>query len=311
MIRLLPPHLINQISAGEVIERPSSALKELIENAIDAEAKNIEITLIEGGKRLLSISDDGKGMNKEELFLSVERHATSKLPTDDLFNINFLGFRGEALASIGAVSHLKITTKAEAEETGLSLEVNAGKKSEITPTAHAKGTLIQMRDLFYNLPARLKFLKSDISELLASKEVIYKIALAYPEVSFTLFNEKKKLFFFPKAPSLKERARDIIDASFMENTLDIKATRDGMSLKGFISIPTYTRATSKDQYFIVNGRAIKDKMLYGILKAAYQGLLFQGRFPIAVLYLDIPHQEIDMNVHPAKTEVRFQKEASV
>jgi DNA mismatch repair protein MutL len=311
MIRLLPSRIINQIAAGEVVERPSSALKELMENALDAGATQVEVTLVDGGKQLLIVKDNGKGMTAEELSLAVERHATSKLPTDDLFKIDFFGFRGEALPSIGSVSRLKIISRAKGSDSAFAIEVNGGEKSEVFPASLSAGTQVEMRDLFYATPARLKFLKSNASELIASKEIFNRIALTAPDVSLTLYDDKKRILFYPAASSLLERIKDVVDKDFIENTLPIEAAYDGMTLKGYIGLPTYTKATSAAQFFFVNGRYIKDKLFPGVLKAAYQGLLFQGRFAVAVLYLTVPQEKIDVNVHPAKIEVRFQNEAPV
>ena len=311
MIRLLPSRIVNQIAAGEVVERPSSALKELMENALDAGATQVEVTLIDGGKQLLIVKDNGKGMTAEELSVAVERHATSKLPTDDLFKIDFFGFRGEALPSIGSVSRLKIISRAKGSDSAFAIEVNGGVKSDVFPSSLSSGTQVEMRDLFYATPARLKFLKSNASELIAAKEIFNRIALTAPDVSFTLYDDKKRVLFYPAASSLLNRIKDVVDKDFIENTLPIEASYEGMTLKGYVGIPTYTKATSSAQYFFVNGRYIKDKLFPGVLKAAYQGLLFQGRFAVAVLYLTVPQEKIDVNVHPAKIEVRFQNEAPV
>ena len=310
IIRRLTQNLINQIAAGEVIERPSSALKELVENAIDAEATQIEVSVVEGGKAYLSVTDNGKGMNKEDLALSVERHATSKLPQDNLFDIHSFGFRGEALASIASVAKLKIISKERGASEAFSIEVQGGEVQPIKPAAQNTGTRVEIKELFFSTPARLKFLKSEKSELLACKEVLQRLALAYPQVSFKLYSEGKLSLHYPAEKSLLDRADTVLGKQFKENVLTIDAENGSVKLTGFIGLPTYLRTTTTEQFLFVNGRFIKDKMLNGCLKAAYQGLIGHEGHPIAVLYLTLPASEVDVNVHPAKTEVRF-KDAGI
>ena len=310
-IRLLPQNLINQIAAGEVVERPASALKELIENAIDAKATKIEITVIDGGKKYLSVTDNGQGMSKEELELAVQRHATSKLPSDDLLDINFLGFRGEALPSIASVAKVELTSRPKGQECAWKICVEGGKKTDLSPVAHPFGTTITVRELFFATPARLKFLKSDLSELLAIKEVINKIALAYPQISFTLNNDKKIALTYPATTDLWERANKVLGKNFKENTIAFHQNYEDITIKGFTGLPTYVRSTSAEQYLFVNGRCIKDKALLGAIRGAYQGLIGHEGYPVIVLYLTVPNQQVDVNVHPAKTEVRFVDAAKI
>ena len=310
-IRLLPQNLINQIAAGEVVERPASALKELIENAIDAGANKIDITVIDGGKTYFSVSDNGKGMTAAELELAVERHATSKLPDDDLFHIDYLGFRGEALPSIASVSKLKITSRAANTDEAWSISVQGGKKEEIQPAARQQGTTVEVRDLFYATPARLKFLKAAQTEMSYMKEIIYRLAMSYPAIAFSLSDDKRPLLNYPATNSLLDRVHLIIGKKFKENALSIDTEYQGMSLKGFVGLPTYLRSTASDQYLFVNGRSVKDKVLFGAIRGAFQGLIGHDGHPVVALFLTVPQNQIDVNVHPAKTEVRFQDSASV
>lgn len=309
-IRLLPDNLINQIAAGEVIERPASAVKELVENALDAGADRIEITLMNGGKSLLVVEDNGKGMSAEDLVLAVERHATSKLPTDDLFNVQFLGFRGEALPSIASVAKMKILTRREGDENGWEISVDGGVKSAVAPCAKTLGTRIEVRDLFYATPARLKFLKADAAETGACVDIVNRIALANPHVSFNLYAEgKRKLSLVAANPDFFDirlrRAAEVMGAEFSENSLEVSGIKDGIKLSGLISLPTYNKANSLSQYLFVNNRPVRDKLLLGALKGAYAGVLEVSRYPACVLFLEVEPMYVDVNVHPAKAEVRF------
>lgn len=310
-IRVLPSNLVNQIAAGEVIERPASAVKELVENALDAGAGRIEVSLKAGGKVLIAVEDDGRGMGKEDLSLSVERHATSKLPDDDLFGVKFLGFRGEALPSIASVAKLKIMTRrAEDVENGWELEVKGGKKGEVLPCANKKGTRIEVRDLFYATPARLKFLKSDSAEAGACADIISRIALANPQVSFYLYVDgKKKIGLEAGTGDLfnarLSRAAEVMGREFSESALEISGEREGMRISGLAGLPTYNKANSLSEYLFVNNRAVKDKLLLGALRGAYAGVLENSRYPACVLFLEIDPMRVDVNVHPAKAEVRF------
>ncbi|MBP5534524.1 MAG: DNA mismatch repair endonuclease MutL [Alphaproteobacteria bacterium] len=310
-IRLLSPTLINQIAAGEVIERPASALKELIENALDAGATIIEVMLGDGGKSYLSVTDNGKGMSKEDLKIAVERHATSKLPTDDLFAISSFGFRGEALPSIGSVARMTITSRTKESENAWAISVEGGIKSDVIPAAFNFGTKVEVKDLFFATPARLKFLKSTPTEVGYIKDVINRLAMAYPNVSFKLSDERRQILFYPATDNQLERIGKVIGSSFKENAVEVSGEHDGFKIYGFVGLPTYTRSTASEQHLFVNGRWIKDKLLAGCLKGAYQGLLgVDSGHPVAVLFLTVPQRDVDVNVHPAKTEVRF-KDAAV
>lgn len=309
-IRVLPSNLVNQIAAGEVIERPASAVKELVENALDAGATRIEVTLKAGGKTLIAVEDNGKGMDAEDLALAVERHATSKLPSDDLFNVQFLGFRGEALPSIASVAKMKITTRQESAENGWELEIKGGAKGEVRPCSRAKGTRIEVRDLFFATPARLKFLKADSAEAGACADIISRIALANPEVAFYLYVDEKKKIALPAAngdffDARLRRAAEVMGREFSENALEVKGERDGMKLSGLVSLPTYNKANTLSQYLFVNNRPVRDKLLLGALKGAYAGVLENSRYPACALFLEVEPMYVDVNVHPAKAEVRF------
>lgn len=309
-IRILPNNLINQIAAGEVVERPASVLKELVENAIDAGATSIEVTLADGGKSLMIISDNGKGMTKDELSLAVERHATSKLPDDNLFNIHYLGFRGEALPSIASVARLTITTRAVEAENAWKIEVCGGEKSDIVPAAHSKGTRIEVRDLFYATPARLKFLKTAAAETGQCVDILNRIALANPQISFYLSDEKsKKISLNAQQGDLFDarlkRLADVMGKEFGENSVLIDAQRESLKISGFVSLPTLNKANSLSEYLFVNNRPVRDKLLLGAIKGAYQDVLPGGRYPLCALFFDIDPAYVDVNVHPAKAEVRF------
>lgn len=304
-IRLLPQTLINQIAAGEVVERPAAALKELIENAIDAGATQVDVRCSDGGKTYFSVTDNGRGISKEELPLCLKRHATSKLPADDLSNIAFLGFRGEALPSIGSVARLTLTSRAAGADEAWSVSVSGGVEGPLKPAAHAPGTTVEVRDLFFATPARLKFLKSDATEQTALKDAVNRLAMAYPAVGFTLATETRRLLTYPPVTRVIDRLDAVIGKAFKENTLPVQATHDGMTVSGFVGLPTYSRATASDQYLFVNGRFVRDKMLSGALRAAFQGLMGHDVFPVAVLFITVPGTDVDVNVHPAKIEVRF------
>lgn len=315
-IRILPSNLINQIAAGEVVERPASVIKELVENSIDAGATSIEVTLVDGGKSLLIVSDNGKGMNPEELNLAVERHATSKLPDDNLFNINFLGFRGEALPSISSVARLSITTRQEGSENGWKIEVNGGEKSPVAPAAHNKGTRIEVRDLFYATPARLKFLKSSGSETGQCVDILNRIALANPGISFYLMDDNKKKIALNACQgelfdARLKRLADVMGREFGDNSLLIDAQRENLRISGYVSLPTLNKANSLSQYLFVNNRPVRDKLLLGAIKGAYQDVLASNRYPMCALFFDIDPAYVDVNVHPAKAEVRFYDNALV
>jgi len=309
-IRQLPDYLVNQIAAGEVIERPAAAVKELVENAIDAGATQIDIDLRHGGKSLIRIKDNGHGMTANDLKLATERHATSKLPNDDLVNINHLGFRGEALPSIGSVSRLKIQSKTANDDEAWEIKVEGGTKHKPSPATPFNGTIIEVVDLFYATPARLKFLKSDRAEYGAVRETILRIAMAFPNVGIKLSHEGAVKLNLA-ATDQKNRIAGILGKEFKENSVGVYGERDTMTLTGFTSLPTLNRASNQHQYLFVNGRPVKDKMILGCVRAAYMDVLHSGRHPLTALFLEIPPEEVDVNVHPAKTEVRFRDAASV
>jgi DNA mismatch repair protein MutL len=304
-IRKLEPHLINQIAAGEVIERPASAVKELVENALDAGASAITVQLRDGGRSLIAVTDNGLGMSREDLELAVERHATSKLPLNDLFDIRTLGFRGEALPSIGSVSRLHLTSRLQGAEEAWLLKVEGGEKQPLMPTSHPQGTHIEVKDLFYATPARLKFLKSPSTELSYAVELLNRLAMSHPTVSFKLLSDQRVVFDYKSCETLGERLTQVMGSEFSENALPLEVSRGDIGLQGLISLPTLNRANSIHQYLFVNGRPVKDKLLQGAVRAAYQDLLASNRYPLLALFLTVPREDVDVNVHPAKTEVRF------
>ena len=313
-IRVLPSNLVNQIAAGEVIERPSSVVKELVENAIDAGADSIEVTLVDGGKGLIIISDNGKGMSKDELLLATERHATSKLPDDNLFNINFLGFRGEALPSIASVSRMSIISRQKNSDNAWKLDIEGGVKSTPVPTAHSQGTRIEVRDLFYATPVRLKFLKSGASETAQCIDMLNRIALANPHIAFYLYDDNKKKISLNACKGTEARLQrlgDVMGRNFSDNSLLINAEREGLKISGYISLPTLNKANSLSQYLFVNNRPVRDKLLLGALKGAYQDVLASNRYPLCALFFDVDPSCVDVNVHPTKAEVRFYDNALV
>lgn len=307
-VRKLDPVLIDRIAAGEVVERPASAVKELVENAIDAEARHVEIVITSGGRDLIRVVDDGFGMSENDLSLAVERHATSKLPDGDLFAIATLGFRGEALPSIGAVARLTIASRMKDASMGATLTVDAGLKGDTKPIAMMQGTRVDVADLFFATPARLKFLKTDRAEAQAVADIIKRIALAHPEIRFTLVSDGSTLIDCPAesgADAFARRTSVILGKDFAENSVVIDAQRDEVSLTGLAGLGTYHRPTANNIHFIVNGRPVRDRLLVGALKAAYQDLLPAGRHPAAALIITLPPHLVDVNVHPAKSEVRF------
>ncbi len=307
-IRLLESNLVNQIAAGEVIERPAAVIKELVENSIDAGSTKIEVTIRDGGRTLIVVQDNGSGMSLENLELCVERHATSKLPDGDLFNINSLGFRGEALPSIGAVSRLTISTRSkETEDTGWQLVIAGGEKSEPTPVSHPIGTRIEVKDLFYATPARLKFLKTATTELSHSVDYLNRLAMAHPHIEFSLKDGERQVFHYPglTQDGFNKRIEAILGKDFVQNSCAVHSQREGMGVSGITSLPTLNRSNATDQYLFVNNRPVKDKLLNGAVRAAYQDLLPGNRYPMLVLFVNISPEEVDINVHPAKAEVRF------
>ncbi|MFQ5939830.1 MAG: DNA mismatch repair endonuclease MutL [Alphaproteobacteria bacterium] len=309
-LRVLPPSVVNRIAAGEVVERPASAVKELVENAIDAGAKRIEVAIRGGGQGLISVTDDGAGMTAAELALAVQRHATSKLPDDDLTNIQSLGFRGEALPSIAAVSRLTITSRARGADSAWSLTVEGGVGGAPKPAAHPPGTRVEVKDLFYATPARLKFLKAERTELHHTVDALGRLAMAQPSIAFTLADGARSVVKLTAADGASFEARlarlaQIMGREFADNGLAIDAERAGLSLTGYISLPTLNRANARLQYLLVNGRPVRDRLLAGAIRAAYQDVLARDRHPLVALFLELPAREVDINVHPAKAEVRF------
>ena len=309
-IRVLPSNLVNQIAAGEVIERPASVIKELVENAIDAGASKIEVTLEGGGKNLIMVNDNGKGIGKDELSLAVERHATSKLPDNDLFNINFLGFRGEALPSIASVAKMTISSRQQGADSGWQISVNGGDKGEVKPAAIPLGTRIEVRDLFYTTPARLKFMKANASETAQCVDMLQRIALANPQISFYLESDGKKKVALNACQgelfdSRQRRVADVMGGEFEENSVAISAGNDFCKISGFIGIPTYNKANSLSEFLFVNNRPVRDKLILGAIKGAYQDMMTSGRYPACAVFVEVEPMYVDVNVHPTKAEVRF------
>ncbi|MFT6490800.1 MAG: DNA mismatch repair protein MutL [Parvibaculaceae bacterium] len=322
-IRRLSEGTVNRIAAGEVVERPASAVKELVENAIDAGAHHIDIIIGSGGRELIRITDDGCGMSAEELPIAIERHATSKLALDerggeDLVNIASLGFRGEALPSIGAVARLGITSRSQGAETAHTITVEGGDISPIEPAAGPEGTRIEVRDLFYATPARLKFMKSERAETTAVSDVVKRLAMAHPDCGFTLTSGTRNMMRL-EAEDLStgedearlRRLAAVMGREFGENALPIRAEREGVRLSGFAGLPTYNRGRADLQFLFVNGRPVRDKLLVGAVRGAYADFLARDRHPIVALFVDIDPGEVDVNVHPAKTEVRFRDSGRV
>ena len=310
-IRRLPDTLVNQIAAGEVVDRPASVVKELVENAIDAGAQRISVTLREGGKALIRVEDDGHGMAAEGMRLALERHATSKLPESDLVRIEKLGFRGEALPSIASVARLSLTSRAAGASDGWRIAVEGGEAVFDGPAAGNTGTTIDVTDLFYAVPARLKFMKGEQAEAGACLDVIRRLALAHPAISFDVQHNTRRALALPACPDAADRVRDVLGLEFAANSREIQSHRDGMILRGWAGLPTYNRANSLQQYLFVNGRPVRDKQLTGVIRAAYRPVLAPDRHPVVVLWLDVPPEAVDVNVHPAKSEVRFRHAAEV
>jgi len=309
-IRVLPETLVNRIAAGEVIERPAAALKELVENALDAGATRIDCTLEGGGRALIAVIDDGRGMTRDELALAVERHATSKLPSDDLTRIATLGFRGEALPSIGAVARMTLTSRVRGSAEGWRLAVEGGRKSDPEPAAAQPGTRVEVRNLFFATPARLKFLKAERTELQHALDTVERLAMASPKVAFTLSDGARTILRLGAAQgelldARLQRLAAIMGREFADNALPIEAVREGIRLSGYAGVPTLNRATAQHQYLFVNDRPVRDRLLVGAVRGAYQDFLARDRHPMLALFLEIEPDLVDVNVHPTKAEVRF------
>ena len=308
-VRRLDPVLVDRIAAGEVVERPAAVVKELVENAIDAGARSVEVTLEAGGRRLIRVVDDGHGMSPEDLELAVERHATSKLPDGDLAAIRTLGFRGEALPSIGAVAHLTILTRQADDPTGAAITVDAGRKGPVRPAPAAFGTRIEVKDLFGATPARLKFLKSDRAEAMSAAEIVRRLAIAHPGLRLSLSGDGLSSISLPPEPATADgflrRAARVLGSDFTDNAVELRAEREDLMLSGHVGLPTFHRAAGTHIHFVVNGRPVRDKLLLGAVRGAYADTMAGDRHPVLALALLCDPQIVDVNVHPAKTEVRF------
>ena len=308
IIRRLPDHLVNQIAAGEVIERPAAAIKELVENSIDAQATQIDVEIIEGGKTLMIVKDNGCGMNVNDLSLALERHATSKLPSSDLTNIMFLGFRGEALPSIASIAHVIITSQ-KGDEQAYQIEVIDGQKLPIRPASASHGTRVEVKNLFSLTPARLKFLKTDATEYGAVKDMLQRLAMANPNIAIRLTHNGALSFYYPVIDTGTHqgarRIADVLGDEFLDNAIPLTTSRQGVTLSGWIGKAPYNVGTAQKQFLFVNGRAVRDKLLLGAIRAGYMDVMAKDRYPVVVLFLTVPPQDVDVNVHPAKAEVRF------
>ena len=314
-IRLLPSNLVDQIAAGEVIERPASALKELVENALDSGTTQIIIVITDGGLSSISVSDNGCGMNKDELSLAVKRHATSKLPVGNLFDIKSFGFRGEALPSIAAVSDLEISSRSETLEHGWKIRIEHGDVHEPEPVAHAVGTTVCVKELFEKIPARRKFLKTQRTEAGQCLEVVKQLAMATPKVSFTFTDTGKTLLNLPArtddSTAIRDRLSDVMGHVFAKEAVMLDARKNDCSLLGLMGLPTMNRPTTQYTNIFVNQRPVKDKQLIGAVRAAYSDTLPKGRYPIIVLFISVSLENVDVNVHPAKSEVRFSNPGTI
>src|SRR5580765_959616 len=312
-IKVLPDNLANQIAAGEVVERPASVVKELVENSIDAGATRLQIDIELGGRRLISISDDGEGMSRDDAILAFERHATSKIKTlEDLGRIGTLGFRGEALASIASVAKVELITKTKDDEVATRVNIEGGKLIDVKDAARDTGTTITVRDLFFNTPARRKFMRSEATENYHLTSIVTHYALAHPEIAFTLTNNGREVLRVSPAKDLRERAFQIFGGNLLESLLPVDGGREYVArITGFVSAPRERRTTRDAQYFFVNKRFVRDKTIAGGLLEGYRSVLPHGVYPVAFLFLEMPLEEIDVNVHPAKTEVRFRRGEAV
>src|SRR5881394_3571045 len=312
-IRVLPDHISNLIAAGEVVERPASVAKELVENAIDARATRIVIDVESGGRRLLKISDDGEGMMRDDAVLAFERHATSKISkADDLNAIATLGFRGEALASIASVARVELVTHAQDTAAGTRVVIEGGRMRDVKDAAHPRGTTIAVRDLFFNTPARRKFLRSEATESYHLTNLVTHYALAHPEIAFTLTNNGREVLRVAPANDLRERAYQVFGAEFLDNLLEVNGGQTPVArVSGFVSAPRDRRTSRDAQYLFVNGRFVRDRLIGRALSEGYRAILPHGVYPAALLFIETPLEEVDVNVHPAKTEVRFRRASAV
>src|SRR2546422_500214 len=322
-IRVLPDHISNLIAAGEVVERPASVAKELVENSIDAGATRISIDVEAGGRRLLKVSDDGEGMTRDDAVLAFERHATSKISrSDDLTAIGTLGFRGEALASIASVARIELVSKREDSAAGTRVVIEGGRMRDVRDAAHPRGTTIVMRDLFFNVPARRKFLRSEATESFHLTNLVTHYALAHPEIAFTLTNNGRETLRVAPAKDLRERAYQVFGAQFLDSLLEVnnaagEASATGFppariaTVQGFVSAPRERRTSRDAQFLFVNGRFVRDRLIGRALSEGYRSILPHGVYPVALLFIEVPLEEVDVNVHPAKTEVRFRRAAAV
>ena len=305
MLRRLPDAVVNRIAAGEVVERPAAALKELVENAIDAGAGRIDCALRAGGAASIAVDDDGAGIARDDLALALERHATSKLADDDLVDIRTLGFRGEALPSIASVSRLTITSRAEGAAEAWRFSVDNGDPGALEPAARARGTRVEAAGLFRAVPARLKFLKSARAEYLAAADTLKRLAMARPAIAFSLEHDGRRAWASPAASDPLARLADVLGAAFADNSVAVALEAEDIRLTGHAGLPTWHRGTAQAQYLFVNGRPVRDRLLQGAVRAGYEELVPRGRFPVLALFLDLPPDRVDVNVHPAKTEIRF------
>src|SRR5437867_1462515 len=322
-IRVLPDHITNLIAAGEVVERPASVAKELVENSIDAGATRIVIDIESGGRRLLKITDDGDGMMRDDAVLAFERHATSKISkAEDLNAIGTLGFRGEALASIAAVARVELVSCTDETAAATRVVIEGGRMRDVKDAAHPRGTTITARDLFFNTPARRKFLRSEATETYHLTNLVTHYALAHPEIAFTLTNNGREILRVAPAKDLRERAYQIFGAQFLDGLLEVnnaisEPTETSFSLpqiarvRGFVSAPRERRTSRDAQFLFVNGRFVRDRLIGRAISEGYRSILPHGVYPAALLFIDVPLEEVDVNVHPAKTEVRFRRAAAV
>jgi DNA mismatch repair protein MutL len=305
-IQVLPDSLANKIAAGEVVERPASIVKELIENSIDAGARQIEVAVESGGRRLIRVSDDGEGMSRDDAILAFERHATSKIKTAaDLESILTLGFRGEALASIASVAKVRLRTQKEGDMAGTEVEISGGRVLGVRDIAFSRGAEFEIRDLFFNVPARRKFLKTEATESYHISNLVTHYALANPQLSFTLLNNNRESLRVTPAADLRERAYQIFGGEFIGDLIEVTGESGEMRARGFVSSPSATRTNRDGQYFFINGRYVRDKIIGKALSEAYRAMIPSGVYPSAMLFVELPPSEVDVNVHPAKTEVRF------